>query len=70
MQKVPFCDEDCVYQTMLSTNKVVYVEGTFCYRNYMFEVSKLQHVCNRFNTSFCVKDHKTNQAILNLNGKF
>ena len=28
---------------MLSTNKVVNAEDTFCYRDYMCQVSKLQH---------------------------
>ena len=29
---------------MLSTNKVVHAEDTFCYRDYMCQVSKLQHM--------------------------
>ena len=29
---------------MLSTNKVVHTEDTFCYRDYMCQVSKLQHM--------------------------
>ena len=29
---------------MLSTNKVVHAEDTFCYRDYMCQVSQLQHV--------------------------
>ena len=33
-------------------------------------VKTTTHVCNRFNTSFCARDHKTNQAISNLNRKF
>ena len=44
---------------MLSTNKEVHAEDTFCYRDY----TNLQHVCNRFNTSFCTKDHETHLAI-------
>ena len=28
------------------------------------------YICNRFNTSFCARDHKTNQAIFNLSRKF
>ena len=27
-------------------------------------------LCNRFNTSFCARDHKTNQTVSNLNRKF
>ena len=33
-------------------------------------VKTTTYVCNRFNTSFCARDHKTNQAISNLNLKF
>ena len=33
-------------------------------------VKTTTYACNRFNTSFCAEDHKTNQAISNLNGKF
>ena len=29
---------------MLSTDKVVYAEDTFCYRDYVYQVSKLQHM--------------------------
>ena len=29
---------------MLSINKAIYVEYTFCYRDYVCQVSKLQHV--------------------------
>ena len=29
---------------MLSINKAIYVEDTFCYRDYVCEVSKLQHM--------------------------
>ena len=29
---------------MLSINKVVYVEDTFCYKDYVWQVSKLQHM--------------------------
>ena len=29
---------------MLSINKFIYVEDTFCYRDYVCEVSKLQHI--------------------------
>ena len=49
MQKVPFYDEDYVYQAselspMLSLNKTVYVENTFCYKGYVYQVSQLQHM--------------------------
>ena len=33
-------------------------------------VKTTTYVCNRFNTSFCARDHKTNQAISNSNRKF
>ena len=33
-------------------------------------VKTTKYICNRFNTSFCARDHKTNQAISNLNRKF
>ena len=29
---------------MLSTNKVVHAEDTFCYGDYMYQMSKLQHM--------------------------
>ena len=32
-------------------------------------VKTTTYICNRFNTSFCARDHKTNQAISNLNLK-
>ena len=54
---------------MLSINKVIYVEDTFCYRD-VPSVKTITYECNRFNTSFCARDHKTNQAILKLNRKF
>ena len=55
---------------MLSINKSIYVEDNFCYRDYVCQLSKLQHICNRFNSSFCARDHKANQATSNLNRKF
>ena len=33
-------------------------------------VKTTTYVCNRFNTSLCAREHKTNQAISNLNRKF
>ena len=33
-------------------------------------VKSTAYVCKRFITSFCARDHKTNQAISNLNRKF
>ena len=58
---------------MLSTNKAIYVED----RRYLPlqgicvpSVKSTTYVCNRFNSSFCARDHKTNQAISNLNRKF
>ena len=49
MQKVPFYDEDYVYQAselqpILSINKAVYIENTFCYKDYVCQVSKLEHM--------------------------
>ena len=49
MQKVLFYYEDFVYQAselqpMLSANKMVHAENTFCYWDYMCQVSKLQHM--------------------------
>ena len=49
IQKVPFYDEDYVYQAsellpLLSINKAVYVEDTFCYMDYVSQTSKLQHM--------------------------
>ena len=53
-QKVTFYDDHYLYQAselqpMLSTNKVVRAEGSFCYRDY---------VCQD-----CSKDHKPHHAI-------
>ena len=49
MKKVPFYDEDYVYkaselQPILSINKAVYVEDTFCYKDYVYQMSRLQHM--------------------------
>ena len=49
MQKVPFSDKDYLYQApelspILSINKEVYVENTFCYKDYVCQVSKLHHM--------------------------
>ena len=49
MQKVPFYDEDYVYQVpdlypILSINKALYVENIFCYKDYVCQVSKLQYM--------------------------
>ena len=46
MQRVPFYDEDYIYQAskikpMLSTNIAIYVEDTFCCRDYVFQVSHI-----------------------------
>ena len=56
MQKVPFFDEDYIYQQ----------QGGICRRYILLQglcVSNTKFVCNRFNTSFHTKDHKTHQAI-------
>ena len=55
---------------MLSTNKVIYLEDIFCYKDCVSSVRTTTYVCNRFNTSFCATHHQTNQAISNLNRKF
>ena len=50
---------------MLSANKVVHAEDT-CTSVTGFICAKCQNynICmNRFNTSFCTKDHKTHKAI-------
>ena len=50
---------------MLSTNKVVHAEDT-CSSVTGFICAKCQsckYVCNRFNTSFCTKDHNIRKAI-------
>ena len=36
----------------------------------MPSIKTITCVCNRFSTSFCARNHKTNQAIWNLNRKF
>ena len=36
----------------------------------MPSVKTTTYACNRFDTSFFARDHKTNQAISNLNRKF
>ena len=58
-------------QSMLSTNKGIYigvpsVTGIMCTKCQNHSI----HVCNRFYTSFCTRDYKTNQAFSNLNRKF
>ena len=55
---------------MLSINKAIYVEDNLCYRDCVPSVRTTTYVCNRFNTSFCARNHKTNQVISNLNRKF
>ena len=36
----------------------------------MSSVKTTTYICNRFETSFCARDHKANQAISNLKQKF
>ena len=55
---------------MLSINKAIYVEDNLCYRDCVPSVKTTIYVCNRFNTSFCARNHKTDQVISNLNRKF
>ena len=56
---------------MLSTIKGMYgVEYRLLQGLYVPSVKTATYICNRFNTSFCARDHKTNQAISNLNRKF
>ena len=54
---------------MLSINKAIYVEDTFCYRDCVPSVKTATYVCNRFNFSFCARNHKKKQAISNLTNK-
>ena len=35
--------------------KAVYLENTFCYKCYVCQVSKVQHMCNRFKMDFFFK---------------
>ena len=70
MQKVLFYYEDFLYQAsvlqpMLSTNKVVHAEETFCYKKKpsVPSIKTTTFACNRFNTSICTEDHKTHLAI-------
>ena len=51
---------------MLSINKAILSNKVVCVPS----DKTATYVCNRFNTSFCARDHKTNQAISNLNRKF
>ena len=69
MQKVPFSDEDYLYQApelspILSINKEVYVENTFCYKDYVCQVSKLHHVCNRFKMNSNLNEKFWNKSTL------
>ena len=36
----------------------------------MPSIKTTTYVCNRFNTSFCARDHQANQTISSLNRKF
>ena len=51
---------------MLSINKAIVSNKVVCVPS----DKTATYVCNRFNTPFCTRDHKTNQAISNLNLKF
>ena len=55
---------------MLSISKAIYLEDNFWYRDCVPSVKTTTYVCNRFNTSFCARDRKANQAISNLNESF
>ena len=49
---------------MLSIKKAIYVEVRGLY---VLSVKTTIYVCNRFNTSFCARDHKTNQVLKQIN---
>ena len=51
----------------VSTNKGMYVELHSVTGISVPSVKTTTYVCNSFNTSFCARDHKINQAISNLN---
>ena len=72
IQKVPFYDEDYKFQ-----NYGAYVVDKHICRRYLLlqglcvtSVKTTTYVSNAFKTSFCARDHKTNQDISNLNRKF
>ena len=52
---------------MLSTNKGMYVKVPSLKGLCESNVKTATYLCNRFNSSFCARDDKTNQAISNLN---
>ena len=55
---------------------VIHKQSDICIRYLLLQelcvrsVKMTTYVCNRFNTSFCARDHKTTQATSNLNEKF
>ena len=55
---------------------VVDKQGDVCRRYLLLQglcvrsVKTTTYVCNRFNTSFRARDHKTNQTLSNFNRKF
>ena len=60
MQKVPFSDEEYLYQapelySILSINKEVYVENTFCTRIMCAKCQTTSYVCNRFKMNIFFK---------------
>ena len=65
-----------LYSSFRSIACVVDKQSSICRRYFLLKglyvpsVKTTTYVCNRLNNSFCAKDHKTNQAISNLNRMF
>ena len=53
----------------MSRNKAIYLRYLQLQGLCVPSVKTTTYVCNRFNTSLCAREHKTNQAISNLNRK-
>ena len=54
---------------MLSINKAIYLEDTFCYRDCVPSVKTATYVCNRFNFSFCARNHKKKTGYIKFKSK-
>ena len=65
-----------MYAKLRTIACVIDKQSDICRRYLMWQglcvpgVETTTYLCNRFDTSFCAKDEKTNQAISNLNWKF
>ena len=68
MQKVPFYGEDYVCQASELIAYVMDKQSGTCRRYLLLQglcvpsVKTTTYACNRFNTSFCTKDHRTQEA--------